>query len=248
MKGVDDRATNEQFIPAMRRIRPGDPGLAIAYLRVSTEEQQLGPQAQRSAIEAWARRAGVEVVAWHVDQGVSGSTGIEERPALATALQDARERGAGVVVVAKRDRLARDVVIAALVEKAAQRAGARVVSADGVANGDTPQDAFMRTVVDGAAAYERALIRARTKAALAVKKEAGLRVGSVPLGYRLAADGRTLKADEREQAVVREARALRARRLSMVKIAEALTARGFATRSGGRWHAQQVARMLNIAV
>jgi DNA invertase Pin-like site-specific DNA recombinase len=38
----------------MARVRPGDPSVAVAYLRVSTEEQHLGPEAQRAAIERQA--------------------------------------------------------------------------------------------------------------------------------------------------------------------------------------------------
>jgi len=163
--------------------------VAIGYVRVSTDEQRLGSEAQRASIEAWAAREGVSVVAWHVDEGVSGATPIERRPALAAALATLREHCAGVLVVAKRDRVARDVVVASMVERAATSAGARLVSADGTGNGDTPADAFMRTAVDGAAAYERGLIRARTTAALAAKRAKGERTGSVPFGCRLAADG-----------------------------------------------------------
>lgn len=39
--------------------RPGDPKRAVAYLRVSTDEQRLGPEAQRAAIAAWGAREGV---------------------------------------------------------------------------------------------------------------------------------------------------------------------------------------------
>jgi hypothetical protein len=52
------------------------------------------------------------------------------------ALGELRALGAGVLVVAKRDRLARDVYVAATIERAVASGGARVVSADGTANGD----------------------------------------------------------------------------------------------------------------
>src|ERR1700678_4160173 len=118
-----------------KRTRPGSPCLAIAYLRVSTEEQRLGPEAQRASIEAWAAREGVQVVAWHVDQGVCSVTPIEGRPALLEAIAALRTHGAGVLVVAKRDRIARDVVIGATVGRAVQAAGAALVSAMGEGNG-----------------------------------------------------------------------------------------------------------------
>src|SRR5579864_6724647 len=119
----------------LRRHPPGDPSLAVAYVRVSTEEQRLGPEAQRAQIEVWAARAGVRVVAWCLDQGVSGAAPLETRPALVTALAELRAQKAGVLVVAKRDRLARSVEVALALERALQGVGARVVSADGTGNG-----------------------------------------------------------------------------------------------------------------
>src|ERR1035438_2370252 len=69
-------------------------------------------------------------------------------------------QGAGVLVVARRDRIARDGVLAGEIEREVARAGARLVSATGEGNGDSPADAFLRTVIDGAAPDERGLIRA----------------------------------------------------------------------------------------
>jgi DNA invertase Pin-like site-specific DNA recombinase len=223
--------------------------VAVAYIRVSTDDQKLGPEAQRASIEAWARSTGTTVAGWHVDQGVSGATAIEERPALVAALAALRTSGAGVLVVAKRDRVARDVVIAAMVERAAASSGARLVSAAGEGNGEGAADAFLRTVIDGAAAYERALIRARTSAALSIIRARGHKTGgSVPFGYCLADDGRTLVAVESEQAVIARARALSTSGQSLRSVAATLAAEGHTSRTGKAFAAQQVARMLGDAV
>lgn len=163
----------------VNRIPVGDSRIAVAYIRVSKDEQRLGPEAQRGAIRWWAAHAGIRIAAWHVDQGVCSVLPIDKRPALSAALASLRSHGAGILVVAKRDRIARDVVLAAGIERAARNAGARVVSADGTGNGDTPADGFMRTIIDGAAEYERALIRVRTRAALQAKRARGERVVSV---------------------------------------------------------------------
>lgn len=227
-----------------RRASPGSPLVAIGYIRASKEEQRLSPEAQRAAIEAWATREGVSVVAWHVDQGVCSVTPIEGRPALVAALASLREHGAGVLVVAKRDRVARDVVLAALVGRATAAAGAHLVSAAGEGNGDTPADGFMRTVIDGAAQYERALIRARTKAALAAKSAKGERVGGVPYGFDLATDGVHLIAVEGEQSTIARARGLTAEGKSLRAVAGVLAAEGRLSRTGRSFAAVQVARML----
>jgi hypothetical protein len=72
-------------MPRTRR-NNANPAAAVAYLRVSTDDQALGPEAQRAAIEAWAAARGVAVVAWFCDQGVSGAAAIDKRPALLDAL------------------------------------------------------------------------------------------------------------------------------------------------------------------
>lgn len=224
------------------RARPGDPKRAVAYLRVSTEDQRLGPDAQRATIEAWAAREGVVVVAWHVDQGVSGGTDGADRPGLVMALGELRAERAGVLVVAKRDRIARDVAVAAMIDRAVSSSGARVASAEGVGNGDSPADGFMRSILDAAAAYERSLIRARTRAALAVKKSKGERAGEVPYGFRAQADGR-LEVDPDEQNVIVAVRELRAAGVSLRRIVAELEARGFLSRSRKPLQLTQVARI-----
>ena len=229
---------------AHHKIRRGDPSKAVAYLRASRDEQQLSPEAQRAAVEVWAVREGIQVASWHLDQGVCSVTPIEQRPALCAALVSLRENGAGVLVVAKRDRIARDVIISAMVERTAAAVGARVVSTAGEGNGDTPADQFMRTVIDGAAAYERALIRARTKAALGAKRAKGERTGELAYGSRLAADGVHVERDEAEQAVLAVVRELRAAGLSQRAIVGALAARGLVSRAGRPFGQTQVCRML----
>jgi DNA invertase Pin-like site-specific DNA recombinase len=214
-----------------RHRRALDPRLAVAYSRVSTDDQQLGTQAQQAAISAWAQARDLRVVAFHEDT-TSGATAPESRAGLVAALEDLREHRASLLIVARRDRLARDVVVAAMIERAVERVGARVASADGTGNGTGPADEFMRTIVDGAAAYERALIRARTRAALAAKRSRGERVGTIPYGYRLAQDRVHLEVDAREQQVIAMARALRAEGHPLRVVVSELAARGFLSRRG----------------
>jgi DNA invertase Pin-like site-specific DNA recombinase len=228
-----------------KRTAQADNRIAIAYLRASKDEQRLSPEAQRSAIKAWAARERVRVVAWCLDQGVRSVTPVAHRPGLRAALDAVCERGAGLLVVARRDRIARDVVLAACVERAAAEIGARIVSASGEGNGDSPADAFMRTVIDGAAQYEHGLIRARTRAALASKRARGELVGSVPFGFALDNDGVRLVPVAHEQATIARARALHVRHLSLRTIATRLASEGRVSRTGRQFLAEQVARMLN---
>lgn len=226
----------------MPRRPTADSTRAVAYLRVSTDEQHLGPDAQRAAITAWAAREGVTVVAWHVDQGVSGAAPVADRAALLGALADVSGHRAGLLVVAKRDRLARDVMVAAMLERMVADAGARIVSAAGEGTAsDDPTAVLMRRMVDAFAEYERAVIAARTRAALAVKRSRGEATSHAPYGYR--AEGGMLVADDGEQAVIARVSEARARGLTVRAIAAELAAAGIVSRKGRPLHFTAVAEL-----
>ncbi len=228
----------------MRKNPAGNPKVAVAYLRVSTDEQSLGPEAQRSAVYRWATTHGVQIAAVWEDHGLSGGSPIERRPGLLGALAALREHGAGILVAAKRDRIARDTVIAAMVEQAAQRAGAVVSTADGASDGAGPEGALMRGIVDVFSAYERGVIRSRTKAALGVKMARGERVGTIPYGRRLGPDGVHMVDDDGEQAVLSAVRSMRAAGLTLRGVVAECRQRGFLSRTGRPFALTQIARMV----
>lgn len=216
------------------------------YCRVSTDDQAengVGLTAQRDACRAWTAGNGRELAAFFSDEGVSGSKSLEQRPALLDCI--AGLKIGDVIVVAKRDRLARDVVVAAMTEAAVARKGARIVSAAGEgSDDDSPAGQLMRRLVDCFGEYERAVIASRTKAALGAKKARGERVGQIPYGYRLAADGVHLDADPAERAVIAEARRLAAAGLSFRAVAAELFRLGHLSRTGKPFAHPQVKNML----
>ena len=160
---------------------PGDPNKVIGYVRVSTGEQALGPEAQRRAMLAWCAAHDCEMVNLFYDQAVGGAAPADQRPGLSAALAGVKQRGAGVLLVATRDRLARDTLIAALVvEQRAQELGAAIRAVDGSGNTDTPEGVLVRRIIDAFAEYERLSIKARTKAALAVKRSRRERISRDP--------------------------------------------------------------------
>ena len=226
-----------------KRIKAGDPKVAVGYVRVSTDEQSLGPDAQRAAIEKWAQSRGVRVAAVFEDHGVSGGAPAEKRPGLLAALAALRENGAGLLVAAKRDRVGRDTMIVAMVEQAAVRAGATVTTADGASDGAGPEGQLMRGIVDVFAAYERGVIKSRTRAALAVKRTRGERIGGIPYGHELAADGVHLAENAAEQAVIGQIRGLRAAGLSLRSVTAECMRLGMVSRVGRPFSLTQIARL-----
>lgn len=222
---------------------------AIGYRRVSTAEQAgsgLGLEAQEAALVLAAARLGLPLAETFTDAGVSGGLTLEQRPGLLSALS-ALGKG-DVLLVAKRDRLGRDVLNVAMFERLAERKGARIVSAAGEGT-DTndPTSRLMRQIVDAFAEYERAIIRARTRAALAVKKARGERVGGIPYGYQLADDRRTLEPHQEEQRALEVLRLLRVEGCTFREAAEELNRRGFRSRTGGVWSRQSAHMLARVA-
>ena len=219
----------------------------VVYRRVSTDEQAasgLGLDAQLEAATAYANRLGLEVAGVYTDAGVSGGAPLDSCYALLCAL-DALEPG-DRLVVAKRDRLGRDALRCATIERLVNRAGATVESAAGEGNGDGPADLLMRRMVDAFAEYERQLISARTRAAMRAKRARGESTGNPPFGYVARPDGK-LAPLTGEIDVARAAVEARERGLSTRRIAVELTERGWRSRNGGAISHTAVQRMLNFA-
>jgi DNA invertase Pin-like site-specific DNA recombinase len=230
-----------------RRRKPGDATKAVAVIRASKDEQVLSPEAQRAAIETWAKREGVEVVAWHVEQGVKGATPLERRTGLLDAIGDLERYGAGRLVVVRRDRLARDVVVAGLIERLVERAGGRVCTTDGMGDAEGPEGVLLRGIADLFAVYERLVIASRTRAALQAKKSRGERTGMVPFGYAVADDGIKLVASPTEQQIIATVRRLRGKGLTLRAVVSECERRGIVSRSGKPLGLVQVDRLLRRA-
>lgn len=141
---------------------------AIAYYRVSTQKQGrsgLGLDAQQSAVDAFCKTHGLTLDSsfTEVESGKRA-----DRPQLAKAFAKAR-RVRGVVLIAKLDRLARDVhFVAGLIKQ-----GTPFICVD-AANDDT----FTLHIKASVAQDEAQKISTRTKDALAAAKRRGVKLGN----------------------------------------------------------------------
>jgi len=215
----------------------------VAYFRVSTERQgrsRLGLDAQAERCAQFAAQNGMTIVEvfTEVETG-KGADALDRRPQLAAALAAAR-RHRGQVLVAKLDRLSRDVhFIAGLM---AQRV-AFVVAELGF-----DVDPFMLHIYAALAEKERRMISERTRAALVARKRQGKRLGNPTNLAEAGAVGAARTAEaayrfaENAAPVIRE---IRASGISSLRgIAAVLNTRGVRTARGGRWAATQVGAVL----
>jgi DNA invertase Pin-like site-specific DNA recombinase len=220
----------------------------VTYIRVSTKGQAdsgLGLEAQQAAVEQYRDQQGCEVIAEYreVESGKRS-----DRPELAKALAHAKRAGA-TLVIAKLDRLARNVYfIAGLLE-----AGVNFVACD-----CPGEDKFMIHLRASFAEEEGRKISERTKAGLEAAKARGTVLG----GYRAAAAAK-LTPEVRARAakaagIAHRASAIdvyadllpmmiegKAAGLSLSQIADQLNAAGHTTRTGVAWTKVQVKRVLD---
>lgn len=207
----------------------------VSYLRVSTDRQGvsgLGLEAQREAVRQFIGDEGALVEEYVETESGKRS----DRPELERAIKAAKRERA-TLVIAKLDRLARSVrFIADLMERVDFRAA------------DIPQATpFMLHIHAAVAEEEGRRISERTRQALAAAKARGTRLGSpVPeRGSALGAEAAREAADDfaaRVEPII--AGIERAGVTSLAGIAQALNARGVASRRGGQWQAAQVSRVL----
>lgn len=217
---------------------------AIAYYRVSTAKQGasgLGLEAQQAAVHLLCKHRDWEIIT-ELTEVESGKN--DERPRLKEALNRAKVTGA-TLVVAKLDRLSRNVAFLATL----QESKARFIAAD------MPEaNEFSIHIMAAVAQFERKAISERTRVALQAKKAQGKKLGN-PNGaaaLRRAAKGNAAavavskaKADSFAKdlepmfldVIASGARTLRA-------IAAALNERHAQTPRGCKWSPGAVARLM----
>ena len=210
----------------------------IIYYRVSTKGQGdsgLGLEAQERDIALFLNsyaETPFEVVAEFTDIQ-SGKD--NDRPELVKALGLCRKIGA-TLLVSKLDRLSRRLsFIATLMED--PKVSFRVASIPRASKIELHLYAML-------AEQERDFISMRTKAALAVAKSRGVKLGGLRDSTGKRNDALKAEAQERATKVANLVQPLRAAGKTLRQIADALNANAVPTARGGEWSASQVMRVI----
>jgi DNA invertase Pin-like site-specific DNA recombinase len=216
---------------------------AVAYLRTSSAAN-VGPdkdsdKRQRTAVEAYAKRAGFKIIAEYYDKAVSGADRIDVRPGFREMLQKLAADGAKTIIVESPDRFARDLAVQLAGHDMLKGLGISTIpaSAPDFFIEDTPTAVLVRQVLGAIAQFEKASAVAKLAAARKRKRE---REGRC--------EGRKPLAQTRPE-VVALARKLRRRKpkagqLSLRSVASELAARGYLNERGRPYAAKSVASML----
>jgi len=232
----------------MKRAESKD--LAVAYIRVSTEEQSkegVSLEAQEEKIKAYCNLRGLEIVEICIDAGVSGSKRLESREAGSKLMKLINEGKANAVVAFKLDRLFRDAEDALHTTKSWDEKGIALHLVDmggQTIDTTTAMGRFFLNMMAGFAELERNLISERTATALNYKKSNKQVYAPIPFGYVRVGD--RLIEDQEEQIILNKIFNYRKEGLSYWKIADELNRIGVETKKGGnKWYASTVKYILD---
>lgn len=230
------------------RLDKAPAGTAAGYGRVSTETQMdgFGPEIQRDSIAELAAAEGLDLVAVFMDEGVSGSEGLDTRTELAKALDFLAANPGATLIIPRLDRLARDLMVQESVLADIWKMGATVLSCSETertyCRPDSPDDparTLIRQVLGAVAAYERAMIRLRmTRGRRRLLDQQGWAGGPEPYGW----------SDDAERATLSHMMHERGHGTSWGVIAGQLNRSDRRKRNGRDWTAQEVQRTYARAV
>mgnify|MGYP006149939451 CR=1 FL=1 len=219
----------------------------IAYLRVSTKGQErsgLGLEAQRAIIYHYATLDKIEVTQEYIE--AESGKDMDNRPMLQSAIADCLNDKDAFLIVAKLDRLSRDVKDTFDI---LEKVRGKFVSCD-IPTQNGVLDTFTLAVFAGLAQRERELISIRTKAALQAKKNRGVKLGK-PENF--TNESRAVGAASTKQKALKNLNNRLASALierfdrglyTLQQIADELNSKGFRTSKGKLFHPTTVKRLI----
>jgi DNA invertase Pin-like site-specific DNA recombinase len=217
---------------------------ALGYLRTSSAANvgadKDSEKRQRQAIDAYAKREGLEIVETFYDADVSGADPIESRPGFSALLDRIEANGVRIVIVEDASRFARLLVvqeagILALIER-----GVRVLTASGedLTETDDPYKVAMRQIAGVFAQLEKSRLVGKLKAARDRKRATGVKV-----------EGRRSYAELNPELVAKAKKLYRypvnGKRRSLREISAELASQGYLTSTGKPYGPEAIRRMID---
>lgn len=213
----------------------------IGICRVSTREQghsKLGLESQRAEIERWAVHHGYNLITI-MDEVISGSTPLKDRPVMSMALAMAKKMKAQVVVT-KSDRCSRDFDVSRELMQKKKLVVAIDLGEDA--------DSFVEIIFSGLAEKERKMIGQRTKAGLAAAKARGVVLGNrtnLPEAREKAVSVLKEKADRFAARVRPPIERMKNCGMTYLEIAQEMNEQCIPTARGGEWSATSICRIVS---
>jgi DNA invertase Pin-like site-specific DNA recombinase len=216
---------------------------AIAYYRTSSASNVGADKdsegRQKRAVEAYAKRAGFEIVDSYYDAAVSGADPIDARPGFAAMLARIAGNGVRTIIVETANRFARDLMVQEAGHAYLQRLDVKLIAADSPEAflSDSPTAVMVRQILGAVSQFEKAALVAKRRGARDRKKRETGKCG-----------GRKSVAELRPETVALAKKLARyhakGHARSLRDISAELAAQGHVTRAGTPYAATAIARMI----
>lgn len=221
---------------------------AMGYIRVSTEKQDISPEAQREKILAMARVHDYTVLDIIEDRESAKSL---ERKGMSDLREKVRSRACDAVIVAKLDRLTRSVVDLNMLIDDFARADVALISVAESLDTKSAAGRLVMNIMASVSQWEREAIGERTRDALRHKRNVLKQKCGGPRRYGydvvLRDDGTLYEVEnETEQEIILNIRSWRDNLgYTLQTIADRLNGINQFTAQGKPWNPAQVQRILN---
>lgn len=222
----------------------------LAYLRVSTDgqvgEDKFGLSVQEEAIEQYASKQGYQIISWYSDSGISGAN--IDRPGLLQLISDSSIKDIKGVIVAKIDRIARDLMSQLWIEKELMKNEVELISVSEPFRGQDPANILFRQIIGAFAQFEKSRITERMAGGRRAKaKQGGYAGGCPPIGYKAHRGSKILYVDDEKAATVQRVFQIKNNKpdISLQKIADILNDEGYTTARGSSFKKMQIKRILD---
>ena len=218
---------------------------AVIYTRFSPRrnaEESESCTMQENTCRRYAEAKGYNVIEAFNDEDVSGKDAFREK--LWEAIEMLK-RGS-VLIVYKRDRLARDLYLSEQINRSVSAQGARIEAVSGDVAGSGPEQDLIRQVLASISEYERKLIAMRTSWAMKQHQKNGKRMGRyAPYGWKIDPNDETRIVEEpTEQKVVKIVKALHEKGISIYKITNALNEKMPEKARHEKWNAKLIGKII----
>lgn len=209
----------------------------FAYLRVSSLGQVQGDGYDRQLLSCEQYASAHDLVIVEVfRESMTGTSDLEDRPALAMLLAALEMNGVKTVLVEKMDRVARDLLVQETIIGDMLKRGFNVISTmePDLCSTD-PSRVLVRQIFGAIAQYDRSMIVAKLKAARIRKRQkSGKCEGAKPYG-----------SEPGESEALQRMMAMRVAGLTYQQIAQTLNNEGLTGRIGKPWTVGSVHKIIN---
>jgi DNA invertase Pin-like site-specific DNA recombinase len=214
---------------------------AVSYLRCSGMGQTTGDtwERQQEAIRRYASGNDIEIMEEFRDEGISGTTEMQNRLGLGACMARVESNGVTLVLVESPDRLARDSMVSELIVREFQKLGIRVISANGgvdltAGDNDNPTAKLVRQILAAVAEFDKCMIVLKTRAARdRLRARNGRCEGRKPYGSRVG-----------EDKILQDIYLQSSRGMGPKMIAQWLNSNGIPSRYG-KWYPGTISKLLS---